>query len=135
MSAQNISFTSSLEATGRTYVCPDEVVSYVCSGTGDEINLYAPPYVNLSQALSFARGDTPGSGLGRGPIISNLISTPEDPLMVAGVLVPNPLLPEFTIFCEVVSPSRTGEVVHKPAGMYSHMYVPIVFCLLILNVN
>ncbi len=67
---------SSLQSTNRMYVCPEEIVTYVCSGAGNVIRLSAPPHILSIAPLTYARGDTPGRGfLGGGPIVSNLIST------------------------------------------------------------
>ncbi len=71
---------SSLQSTNRMYACPGEIVTYVCSGVGDQIRLSAPPFVPSNTPLLY---DTPGSGNVRdGPILSNLVST-DSPLMVA----------------------------------------------------
>ncbi len=67
---------SSLQSTNRMYVCPGEIVTYVCSGVGNQIRLSAPPYVPSDVPLLYVRGDTLGLGrLRDGPIVSNLIST------------------------------------------------------------
>ncbi len=90
-----ISFTSSLEETDREFVCPEEVVSYVCSGAGSLIRLFAPPELPFHEALIFVRGDDPGTELRGDPIVANLISD-SFPLMIAEVTVPNTsLLPLF----------------------------------------
>ncbi len=115
VSCQEITLVSSLLATNRTYVCPDEIVTYVCSGGGNEIDLYAPPHISLSNSLSYARGDTEGSGLGVGPILTVLFSTAE-PLMIANILVQNASLPEFSIHCAVRSPIQETETQHRPSG-------------------
>ncbi len=109
---------SSLESTNRLYVCSGEVVTYVCSGAGEQIRLSAPPYVSLNVPLSYVRGvDAPGSGrLGDGPIASNLIST-DSSLMVADLIVHNPSLPDFYVRCTVLSPSVEAVAEHKPSGM------------------
>ncbi|XP_064404105.1 uncharacterized protein LOC135349505 [Halichondria panicea] len=107
---------SSLESTNRMYVCPGEIVTYVCIGTGDQIRLSAPPYVTVSLPLSYARRDTLGLGrIGDGPIVSNLIST-DSLLMVADLIVQNSSLPEFSVRCTVLSPSDEAVAQHKPSG-------------------
>ncbi len=94
---------SSLQSTNRMYICPGEIVTYVCNGTGNQIRLSAPPYVNVSLPLSYGRGDSLGTGnIGNGPIVSNLIST-TSPTMVADLIVQNSSLPEFTVLCTVLN--------------------------------
>ncbi len=112
---------SSLQSTNRMYVCPGEIVTYLCSGSGNTIRLTAPPYVPLDNPLSYGRGDTLGSGqlgIGGGPIVSNLIST-DSPLMVADLIVQNSSLPEFSVNCTVLSPRVEAIVQHQPSGILS----------------
>ncbi len=104
---------SSLQATNRMYVCPGEIVTYVCSGNGSLIMLSAPPHVDSNIPLTYAQADTPGSGNLGGPIVSNLVST--DPLMVADLIVQNYSLPEFSVFC-TASFSGVAHAQHKPSG-------------------
>ncbi len=100
------------------YVCPGEIVTYVCSGAGDQIRLSAPPHIPLGVPLLYVRGDPPGLGrLEDGPIVSNLILT-TSPLMVADLIVQNSSLPEFSVRCTVLSPSDEAVVQHKPSGIY-----------------
>ncbi len=110
---------SSLQSTNRTYVCPGEIVTYVCRGVGSQIRLSAPPYVNMSLPFTYVRGDPPGLGRIRdGSIVSNLIST-DSPLMVADLIVQNSLLPEFSVRCTVLIPQNSTDAVphqHKPSG-------------------
>ncbi len=107
---------SSLQSTNRMYVCPEEIVTYVCRGVGNQIRLSAPPHIPSDVPLTYARGDTPGRGyLGGGPIVSNLIST-ISPSMVADLIVHNSSLPEFFVCCTVLSPSIEAEAQHKPSG-------------------
>lgn len=57
-------------------------------------------------------------GLGRlrdGLIVSNKIST-DSPLMVAGLIVQNVSLPEFSVNCTVPSPPAETVAQHKPSG-------------------
>ncbi len=109
---------SSLQATNRMYACPGEIVTYVCSGVGDQIRLSAPPFVPSNTPLLYVRlVDTPGSGNVRdGPILSNLVST-DSPLMVADLIVQNSSLPEFSVLCTVLSPRIEAVAQHKPSGM------------------
>ena len=112
---------NSLQATNRMYVCPGEIVTYVCNGTGDQIRLSAPPYVTVGLPLSYARGDLPGLGrIRNGSIVSNLIST-DSPLMVADLIVQNPSLPEFSVRC-TVPPSDEAVAQHKPSGTLRLMH-------------
>ena len=111
---------SSLQSTNRTYVCPGEIVTYVCSGVGTQIRLSAPPHIPSDVPLTYVREDTPGRGyLGDGPIASNLIST-DSSLMVADLIVQNSSLPEFSVRCTVLIPQNsTSDAVphqHKPSG-------------------
>ena len=109
---------SSLQATNRTYVCPGEIVTYVCSGVGGQIRLSAPPYIPLGAPLLYERGEPLGTGhLRNGPIVSNLVST-DLPSMVADLIVQNSLLPEFSVRYTVSPPSNSTEAVaqHKPSG-------------------
>ncbi len=115
---------SSLQATNQTYVCPDEIVTYVCSGVGDVINLYAPPYVLSDLPLSYMRGiDTPGTKYVLGPIKTNLTST-ISPLMEADLFVLNSSLPEFFIICSVSS--ENAETQHRPSGKLQSILKPII---------
>ncbi len=103
MSGQDVTLTSSLEALGRTYVCPGEVVTYVCNGTGSAIDLYAPPHVPSVARSSYIRDIHPaGAGFANAPIFTILVST-EDSRMIADLIVQTTTLPNFTIFCEVGS--------------------------------
>ncbi len=109
---------SSLQSTNRTYVCSGEIVTYVCSGVGNEIRLSAPPHILSGTPVSYVRGgsDLPGAGkLRDGPIVSILIST-DSPLMVADLIVQNASLPEFSIHCKVLSPIQETETQHRPSG-------------------
>ena len=113
---------SSLQATNRMYVCPGEIVTYVCSGAGNQITLSAPPHISSSNPLSYARGDSPRRGFLRdGPIVTNLIST-DSPSMVADLIVQNSSLLEFSVHCIVLSPSDEAVVQHKPSGMIEYVY-------------
>ncbi len=116
VSGQTITFTSSLQSTRRNYVCPEEIVTYVCSGVGNEIRLYAPPYISQDLPLTFVNGDTLGSGRFSGPIVANLIST--SPLMIADLIVQNSSLPEFSVYCIVSGADLQLEAVqhHRPEG-------------------
>ncbi len=107
---------SSLQATNRMYVCPGEIVTYVCSGVGNEIRLSAPPHIPLNAPVSYVRGDTLGTGNLRGLIVLNLIST-DSPLMVVDLIVQNVLLLEFSVHCTVLSPSDEAVAQHKLSGM------------------
>ncbi len=107
---------SSLQSTNRMYVCPGEIVTYVCSGVGNEIRLSAPPHVSLGTPVSYVRGEPLGKGnLRAGPIASNLIST-DSPSMVADLIVQNSSLPEFSVHCTVLSPPIEAVAQHKPSG-------------------
>ena len=114
---------SSLQSTNRMYVCPEEIVTYVCIGVGSQIRLSAPPYVSLSAPLSYARGDALGSGHFLNSIATNLIST-TSPLMEADLIVQNSSLPEFSVRCTVLSPTVEAVAQHRPSGMIES--VPIV---------
>ncbi len=118
--AEDTSFTSSLEATDREFVCPEEVVSYVCSGAGSLIRLFAPPELPFQEALIFVRGDDPGTELRGDPIVANLISD-SFPLMIAEVTVPNTSLLPLFLTCMVVSDDfvnfNVAHVTHRPASM------------------
>ncbi len=115
MSVQT-TIVSSLQSTNRMYVCPGEIVTYVCSGVGNVIRLSAPPHIPSDVPLLYVRGDTLGLGrLGDGPIVSILIST-TSPSMVADLIVQNSSLPEFSVRCTVLSPSNEAVVQHKPSG-------------------
>ena len=112
--------TSSLQSTNRMYVCPGEIVTYLCSGSGNEIRLSAPPYVPFNIPFSYLSTDNLGSGnLGDGPIVTNLIST--SPLMEADLIVQNSSLPEFSVRCTVLSPSVEAVVQHTPSGTYDRI--------------
>ncbi len=111
-----MSFTSSLKSTNRTYFCPGEIVTYVCSGNGNEMDLYAPPHVSLASPLSYDINDNPGLKLsGPGPIVTNLTST--SPLE-ANLMVQNSSLPAFSVHCIVHADSSSHEnETYKPSGM------------------
>ncbi len=116
---------SSLQSTNQTYVCPDEIVTYVCSGVGDVINLYAPPHVPSDFPLSYMRGfDTPGTEYVLGPIKTNLTSTIL-PLMEADLFVLNSSLPEFFITCSVSSENAEAQQ-HRPSGKLQSILKPII---------
>ncbi len=118
---------SSLQSTNRMYVCPGEIVTYVCRGVGSQIRLSAPPYVNMFLPFAYVHGDSLGTGnIGDGPIVSNLIST-TSPMMVADLIVQNSSLPEFTstVLCTVInctvrscpnSINSDAKAQHKPSG-------------------
>ncbi len=120
VSGQDISFTSFLETVGRNYTCPGEIVTYVCNGTGYEIDIYAPPYINNLARHIFSESDRVGSGVGSGPIGSFLFSTDGDYISV-GVVVRDSSLGECEIFCEIHSSTGTSraKIVHIPSGTYS----------------
>ncbi len=118
VSGLRMTFTSSLQSMNRTYSCPGEIVTYVCSGNGSEIDLYAPPHISLTSPLSYDIHDTPGLKLiGPGPIVTNLTST--SPLE-ATLLVQNSSLPEFSVHCIVYelssSTSTKDETWYRPSG-------------------
>ena len=112
---------SSLQATNRMYVCPGEIVTYVCSGVGDQIRLTAPPYVPVGLPFAYVRGrDTPGKGqLRDSPIVSTTLLSTTAPLMVADFIVHNSSLPEFSVNCTVLSLLVPADAVvqHKLSGM------------------
>ncbi len=107
---------SSLQSTNRMYVCPEEIVTYVCSGVGSQLRLSAPQHILLNAPLLYVRGvDDPGTGFVRnGPIVSTLVST-DLPLMEANLIVQNSSLPKFFVRC-TVPPSNEAVVQHKPSG-------------------
>ena len=117
VSGLRITFTSSLQSTNRIYSCPGEIVTYVCSGNGSEMDLYAPPYVSSTFPLSYDINDTPGLKLGgSGPIVTNLSSI--SPLK-ANLVVQNSSLPEFSVHCIVRAPhssSKRDETRYRPSG-------------------
>ncbi len=121
VSGLTMNFTSSLQSTNRTlsrtYFCPGEIVTYVCSGNGSQMDLYAPPYVFSTSPLSYNINDLPGLELsGPGPIVTNLTST--SPLE-ANLLVQNSSLPEFSIHCIVrgeYSSLKKDETQYRPSG-------------------
>ena len=116
---------SSLQSTNQTYVCPHEIVIYVCSGVGDVIDLYAPPHVPSDLPLSYVRGfDTPGTEYVLGPIKTNLTSTIL-PLMEADLFVLNSSLPEFFIICSVSSENAEAQQ-HRPSGKLQSILKPII---------
>ncbi len=109
---------SSLQATNRMYVCPGENVTFVCSGVGDVINLYAPPYISFNLPLTYVRGlDAPGTIFVLPPIETNLTST-DSSLMVANGLVLNSSSLEFSIHCKMGSENSKVQQ-HRPSGMWS----------------
>ena len=118
VSGLRINFMSSLQSTNRTYSCPGEIVTYVCSGNGSEMDLYAPPHVSSTFPLTYDINDTPGLKLGgSGPIVTSLTST--SPLE-ANLLVQNSSLPEFSVHCIVrehlSSTSKEDETRFRPSG-------------------
>ncbi len=118
VSGLRMTFTSSLQSTNRTYSCPGEIVTYVCSGNGSEMDLYAPPHVSSTFPLTYDINDTPGLKLGgSGPIVTSLTST--NPLE-ANLLVQNSSLPEFSVHCIVRahSFSKKDEIRYRPSGIY-----------------
>ncbi len=122
---EDIGFSCSLRATGQRFVCPGETVTYVCSGTGDVIDLYAPPNITSDSSLSFARGNVIGSGLTQYPIIAHLIST-DSAKMMASVIVMNSLS-DHIIVCEIRSPTQRTQVNHRLSGnVQSHIKSKIV---------
>ena len=118
VSGLRITFTSSLQPTNRTYFCPGEIVTYVCSGNGNEMDLYAPPHVSLTFPLSYDINDTPGLELGgQGPIVTNLTST--SPLE-ANLSVQDSSFPKFSVHCIVrahSSPQENETQYNEPSGM------------------
>ncbi len=111
--------TSSL-STEREYVCPGEVVTYVCNGTGNEIEMYAPPHVSSAERFSYLRGDNLGPGQEVNSVRPHLIST-DEPHMVASVTLEGSLcLSKCSIKCEVRSPAQStqsAEMELKTSGM------------------
>ena len=112
-----MTITSSLQS--RMYVCPGEMVTYVCNGTGDQIRLSAPPYVNSNTPVLYMReADSPGVARQRGPIVITLIST-DSHLMVANLTV-NSSLPEFVVQCTVLPTSGQAVARYKPSGTINY---------------
>lgn len=107
---------SSLQTPNRNFVCPDEIVTYVCSGFGEVIDLYAPPHVSSDLPLSYTRElDIPGRIYTVGPIETNLTSTTL-PMMVSELFVLNSSLAEFYIHCIVDSESAQPQQ-YRPSGI------------------
>ncbi len=113
----NATFSSFLATNQRKYSCPGEIVTYVCNGTGYEIDIYAPPYINDTSRLTLSDTDPVGSGLIMGEIGLVLYSTDGDFISV-GVFVRNSGTSKYNIICEVHSSngSSQDEVVHIPSG-------------------
>ena len=103
----NATFSSFLATNQRKYSCPGEIVTYVCNGSGYEIDIYAPPYIGDMERLAFSKSDRVGSGLGTGPIGSVLFSTDGDYISV-GVAVREYDLGRCDIFCEIHSSTGTS---------------------------
>ena len=121
VSGLRMTLTSSLQSKSRTYVCPGETVTYICSGNGSEMDLYAPPHVYSTSPLSYNILDTPGLELrGPGPIVTSLAST--SPLE-AHLLVRNSSLPEFSVHCIVRahSSSKEDKIWYRPSGTYDRI--------------
>ena len=107
----DVSFSCSLSATGQAYVCPEESVTYVCSGPGDMIELNSSPNVSVL----FERGNVIGTRLSADPFLAYLIST-DFPMMMAGVVVVNSSFDQI-IGCRV-PPAQVIEVGHRMSGIY-----------------
>ncbi len=121
---------SSLQSTNRMYVCPGEIVTYVCSGDGNTIRLSAPPYIPLNVPLTYARGDNLGTGNLLNGIATNLISTTL-PIMEADLIVQNSSLLEFSVHCTVSSPSIEAVAQHKPSGVTTGCEISTLLSLLL----
>ncbi len=70
-----VTLTSSLDV-GQRFACPGERVSYICSGPGALMGLYATPLLSQSDRAVFLSTNTPGStGFVDGPFTATLLST------------------------------------------------------------
>ena len=96
VSSQEITLVSSLQATNRTYVCPDEIATYVCRGGGNAIDLFATLFISSNNPISYVLGDVLGTEFVTGPILTNLTST-ADSIMIANIIVQNSTLQQFSI--------------------------------------
>ncbi len=116
----NVSGQMASSLQNRMYVCPGEIVTYVCNGTGDQIRLSAPPYVNSNTPVLYVHeADSPGVARQRGPIVITLIST-DSPSMVADLIV-NSSLPEFDVQCTVLPTSSEAVAAqYKPSGTINY---------------
>ena len=54
---------SSSVLPGRNFVCPNEAVTYSCSGTSLIIDWYTPPLLNESDSLRYVVSSIPGTVL------------------------------------------------------------------------
>ncbi len=112
VSAQSLNFSQ----PRNRYTCPGDFATFLCSGVGDELIFYAPPFVNLSSPIQFFRGENLGEGPFIKPLAANLIST-TSPKMVALLTVWTDR--ELTVHCIVRSNSSTpveGEAVYRIEG-------------------
>ncbi len=116
VASQNISISSSLNIEGKRFVCPGEIAIYTCSGRGNEIDVYVPPYINSTSAVSFVRGDNIGIAVARGPVFTSLAST-EVPMMETNIQLESSSQSECVIFCEIRSPFQADSVVHQLSGI------------------
>lgn len=119
VSAQSLNF--SLQQRNRNYTCSGNVATFLCSGVGDELIFYAPPFVNLTLPIQYVRGDNLGVGPFIEPLAANLIST-TDPEMVAVLTVrANAPVQELTVSCIVRSPSAERKAIFRTEGTFTMM--------------
>lgn len=114
---QNI--TSSLEATNRDYFCPREVVTYMCTGSGNQISLYAPPQVSVGQRLSYFSSDAAGRRLISNKISTTLVDTSP---FVVDLIVQDTSLTGLNITCVIDSENQIQRA-HRVSGMLSCRWV------------
>ena len=123
-SAQSLNF--SLQSSGdRSYTCSGNVATFVCSGVGNDLSFYAPPFVNISSPIQYLRGDNIGAGAFVHPLTTNLISTSYPNMVAQLTVIANTTVRELTILCIVRSPSKEREVFFRREGKYKDY-----FCLL-----
>ncbi len=115
--------TSSLEVTDREYVCPGEIVTYVCTGSGSNISLYAPPQISSDRQISYFSSDAVGTGIIRDEILTNLFAI--NPFVV-DLIVQDTSLTGLTISCSIESQDPV-ERTHVLSGTF------ILSCIFVSN--
>ena len=118
----DIHISSSLELEGRRYFCSGETVTYVCNGTGNLTDFYAPPYVTSDFPLTIFRGDTNAVILNP---LSGIYVPVDSPLIEAQVVVINESITNLTLTCAIPRPHEPGFQTIQIRYLMSGMYVNV----------
>ena len=129
---------SSSMLPGRNFVCPNEIVTYSCSGISTLIDWYTPPLLNESDSLRYAVTSIPGTvePSPEASIRSNLVRG--SPNFLTELTVDGSVDTDLSIICRFGNSSAAFVETSLDHNIQSEICFPVlcsIVCMLILLQN